>query len=110
MDHHLPGLLPCGRISHPSGVEEIGPNKIGFCPITFDRGGQPGDHTEEDANCHQDAHRELYFSTVNSFVTENTPETEFARALARILSALFATTPTSVTWPFFTMMWIGGTA
>jgi hypothetical protein len=38
-----------------------------------------------------------YFSTANSFVTENTPGTEFARALARILSASFATTPTSVT-------------
>lgn len=51
-----------------------------------------------------------YFSTFNSLVTENTPETELARSLARTLSISIPTTPTSVTWPFFTMMWIGGTA
>src|SRR5580698_4536523 len=42
-------------------------------------------------------------------VTENTPETVFARTPARFLSVALSTTPTRVTFPFATMMWMGGT-
>ena len=44
------------------------------------------------------------FSTVSSFMTENTPETPFACSPAMFLSPSVATTPTSFTSPFFTMM------
>ena len=52
-----------------------------------------------------------YFpSTLNLLSTENTPLTVFARIPAMSLSPCDATTPTSTTCPFATMMWIGGTA
>ena len=50
------------------------------------------------------------FSTLNLFSTENTPLTVCARTPAMSLSPCDATTPTSVTCPLSTMMWIGGTA
>ena len=42
--------------------------------------------------------------TCRLFVTEKTPGTVFAWTLATSLSACVATAPSSVTWPFFTMM------
>jgi hypothetical protein len=51
-----------------------------------------------------------YFSMRRLLVTENTPETPLARIPAMFLSASVATTPSSVTFPFFTIMWTGGTA
>lgn len=52
-----------------------------------------------------------YFpSNLNLFSTENTPLTPFARMCAMSISPCDATTPTSVTFPFSTMIWIGGTA
>jgi hypothetical protein len=50
------------------------------------------------------------FSTRRLLLTENTPDTPFARMPARFLSASVATTPSRRTLPFLTMMWIGGTA
>ncbi len=45
-----------------------------------------------------------YFSTRRLLATENTPSTPLACRLATFLSISFATTPTRVTFPFFTMM------
>src|SRR5262249_58021461 len=50
------------------------------------------------------------FVTTRLFFTENTFGTPFARIPARFLSASLSTTPSSVTFPFFTIMWIDGTA
>jgi hypothetical protein len=50
------------------------------------------------------------FSTTRAFSTANTFGTELARMPAMFLSASFATTPSSLTRPFFTMMWIDGSA
>jgi hypothetical protein len=52
----------------------------------------------------------LLLSTRRLFVTEKTPETLFACSPAMFLSIWLSTTPSSVTFPFLTMMWIGGTA
>ena len=54
--------------------------------------------------------RRAYFSTCKSFVTLNTFGIVFARMLMRFLSPSFATTPSKVMLPFFTMMWIEGKA
>src|SRR5712664_4051542 len=43
------------------------------------------------------------------FVTEKTPGTLFARMETKFLSPWLSTTPSSVTCPPLTMMWIGGT-
>ncbi len=51
-----------------------------------------------------------YLLTTRLFVTENTFGTPFARNPARFLSVSLSATPSSVTFPFFTMMWIDGTA
>ncbi len=51
-----------------------------------------------------------YFSTVRLLVTPKTPETPLAAMPAMFLSPSVETGPSSVTLPFFTMMWIGGTA
>ena len=52
----------------------------------------------------------FYFETTRLFVTENTFGTPFARSPARFLSVSLSATPSSDTFPFFTMMWIDGTA
>ena len=49
-------------------------------------------------------------STRRLLVTEKTPLTPLARRPAMSLSASVATTPSSVTLPLSTMMWIEGTA
>src|SRR5262249_42869035 len=49
-------------------------------------------------------------STCNSLVTEKTPGTLLAWTSAICLSIGRATAPVRVTWPLFTMMWMGGTA
>jgi hypothetical protein len=54
--------------------------------------------------------RKTQASTRRLFVTEKTPGSAFARIPASVLSDSLATTPVSVRFPFFTMMWIGGTA
>jgi|SRR5580658_9817743 hypothetical protein len=51
-----------------------------------------------------------YLLTTRLFVTENTFGTPFARNPARFLSVSLSATPSSVTFPFFTIMWIEGTA
>jgi len=51
-----------------------------------------------------------YFDTTRLFVTENTFGTPFALIPAIFLSPSLSATPSSVTFPFFTMMWIEGTA
>lgn len=51
-----------------------------------------------------------YLLTTRLFVTENTFGTPLARNPARFLSLSLSATPSSVTFPFFTMMWIEGTA
>jgi hypothetical protein len=53
--------------------------------------------------------RRAYFdvATIRLLVTEKTPETPLARMLAMFLSASLSTTPSRVTWPFFTMIRIG---
>jgi hypothetical protein len=48
-------------------------------------------------------------STCKLFSTENTPGTPLARMKASFLSVSVRTTPSSSTWPFFTMMRIGAT-
>ena len=48
-----------------------------------------------------------YLPTCRLLSTENTPETLFARMPAVFLSPSLSTTPSSETWPFFTMMRIG---
>ena len=48
-----------------------------------------------------------HFTTTRLLVTENTPETLFARRPSIFLSPSLSTTPSSVTWPFFTMMRMG---
>jgi len=48
-----------------------------------------------------------YFTTWRLLVTEKAPDTPFARILAMFLSASLSTTPSRVTFPFFTMMRIG---
>src|SRR5262245_39325483 len=48
-------------------------------------------------------------SVFRSFVTEKAPN-ELAIERASIRSVLLLTTPSSVTWPFSTMTWIGGLA
>lgn len=56
------------------------------------------------------ANRPAYFSMTRLFFTENTPDTPFAERLATVLSPSLLTTPSSVTLPFATMMWMEGTA
>ena len=51
-----------------------------------------------------------YLSTRRLLVTEKAPGTPLAWMLAMFRSMAVATTPSSVTWPFLTMMWMGGTA
>ena len=46
----------------------------------------------------------LLFSMRRLFFTEKTPETPLAAMNARVASPLFGATPSSVTWPFLTMM------
>ncbi len=46
-------------------------------------------------------------ATTKLLVTENTPETPLARTPAMSLSALLSTTPSSVTFPFFTIIRMG---
>src|SRR5256885_15419028 len=58
-------------------------------------------------DCHYDTYDE---ATTRLFLTENTLGTLFARMPARFLSASLSVTPSSVTLPFFTIMWIDGTA
>ena len=48
-----------------------------------------------------------YFATTRLLVTENAFATPFARSPAMFLSPWLSTTPSSVTWPFFTMMRMG---
>src|SRR5882724_8097171 len=48
--------------------------------------------------------------TVRLFVKENTLGTALALRFARFLSDSESTTPSSVTFPFFTMMWMEGSA
>ncbi len=48
--------------------------------------------------------------TIRLFFTEKTFGTSLARRLARFLSLSLSTTPSRVTFPFFTMMWIEGIA
>src|ERR1700691_3306303 len=52
-------------------------------------------------------HARDHFTTTRLLVTENTPGTPLARMLAMFLSASLSTTPSSATWPFFTMMRMG---
>jgi hypothetical protein len=52
-------------------------------------------------------HARDHFTTTRLLVTENTPGTLLARMLAMFLSASLSTTPSSATWPFFTMMRMG---
>src|SRR5579863_9302810 len=52
----------------------------------------------------------LYFGTTRLFFTENTFGTPFARRPARFLSVSLSATPSRLTFPFFTMIWIEGTA
>jgi hypothetical protein len=56
------------------------------------------------------SHSAGYFDTTRLFVTENTFGTPLARRPARFLSVSLSATPSSVTFPFFTMMWMEGTA
>jgi hypothetical protein len=49
-------------------------------------------------------------STLRLLVTENTPDTLLACISATCLSIWRATTPSRVTCPLFTTMWMGGTA
>ena len=49
-------------------------------------------------------------ATTRLFFTEKTLGTPLARRPARFLSVSLSTTPSSVTVPFFTMMWMEGTA
>ena len=54
--------------------------------------------------------REIYFplpGTTRLFLTENTPGTPFAWIPAMFLSDSWSTTPSSVTFPWFTMIRIG---
>src|SRR5713226_9257778 len=48
-------------------------------------------------------------STRRLLVTEKIPGTRFARMLTQSLSDWVATTPSSVTWPPLTTIWIDGT-
>ena len=52
----------------------------------------------------------LPLSILRLFVIEKTPETPLACTPAMVLSFWLSTTPSSVTCPFLTMMWIDGTA
>ena len=45
-----------------------------------------------------------YFDTTRLFFTENTFGTPFARKPAKFLSVSLSATPSSVTFPFFTMI------
>src|SRR2546430_15427442 len=49
-------------------------------------------------------------TTIKLFFTEKILRTALARRYARFLSASLSTTPSSVTLPFFTMIWMYGTA
>jgi len=64
----------------------------------------PASMTATQSICHD------WFSTRRLFVTEKTPETLFACSPAMFLSIWLSTTPSSVTFPFLTMMWIDGSA
>lgn len=56
------------------------------------------------------ARRSSHFSTSRLFFTLNAPCTPLAAISAMFLSPSLATTPSSVMFPFLTMIWIGGTA
>ena len=51
-----------------------------------------------------------HFSITRLFLTLKTPATPLAATFARFRSNSLPTTPSRVTLPFLTMMWIGGTA
>ena len=53
---------------------------------------------------------QLLLSVRRLFFTEKTPDTVFACMPAMFFCISFNTMPSSVTFPFSTMMWIGGTA
>src|SRR5438045_24938 len=76
-------------------------------------GGRPGDRdAERSAQKKRVETGRRYFpdSVLRLLTTLWTPLTPLAAMPATFLSISFATTPSSVTSPFFTMMWIGGTA
>src|ERR1700733_13182101 len=75
----------------------------------FDSGEQPRATKARYVPLRHEAYRRCHFdaTTCKLFVTEKIPETPLARIPAMFLSPSLSTTPSRLTWPFFTMIRIG---